>query len=70
MEEEPPLPVPENALCALLVLLIEAEFDEFLTGGDDRNLAISSPEIHIQLFVRPPWQPTFTALEVGPAVAE
>ena len=70
MEGELPLPAPEHSLGALLVLLIEAEFDEFLTGSEYRSLAICSPEIHSQLFVRPPWQPTFTALEVGPAVAE
>ena len=70
MEEEPPLPVPENALCALLVLLIEAEFDEFLTGCEYRSLAIASPELHSQLFVRPPWQPVFAALYVEPAAAE
>jgi hypothetical protein len=70
MEGELPLPAPEHSLGALLVLLIEAEFDEFLTGGEYRALAISSPEIHCQLFVRPPWQPTFAALEVEPAGAE
>ena len=64
MDGELPLTEPEHSLSALLEFLIEAEFDEFLSCSEWRELSQTAPEIHVQLFVHPPWKPLFAALEV------
>jgi hypothetical protein len=69
MEVEPPLPGTVDRLSAVVALLYYLDFDEFLTDTDYHNFSVSSPRIHSELFVRPPSQ-TFTALRLGPAVAE
>ena len=66
MEVPPLLPALEIKLSSLLTVLDQAEFDEFLTGWDYRSLALTAPEVHVQLFVRAPWQAPFAALAVVP----
>ena len=62
MDLAPVLPAPKLGFSESLFVLLQFEFDDYLTGGEYHCLAISAPDIHIQLYARAPWLPTFEAL--------